>query len=315
MIISMNSTSTRPRRRRRTAAVPRKENLTPFQSWMICCVAIPFSLVGLADDFSKDIPQCYRNQLGAGALMVSLAAATVFAGAGLGLWCILQGIALAMRKSQRPKYYPQEKARRLKLAEERRKIRKRRTLHKAPTADELMAQWAKIRKSPKEMIRFGSMLCDLEAYVDNTLVRDEYGEIVGRRPGIKGWLGENCPVLFAKYTTVMSYKAMAVKFRQAAGFADPFSPADALPEEEREQGETSGEEGKITVRKILSAEKRREIEIIFKKSGTTRQGLLEQLDERLNPERVPNIMGKRERVSQGVPQQAPLPGKIMQTTA
>ena len=267
-----------------------EKNLTPFQRWMFCCVSIPFALIGVTDDFANDMPKCYRSQIGFGALMVSIAAATVFAGAGLGLWCVMQGVALAMRKSQRPKYYPQEKARRMRLAEERRKIRKRTTLNRAPTAEELMAQWAKIRKSPKEMIRFGSMLCDLEAYVDNSLVRDENGEITGRRPGIKGWLGENCPLLFAKYKTVMSYKAMAVKFRQAAGFADPYPPAEALPEEaEDAPREDSGGDGgnKTTVRKVLPERARAAAAEIISRSGQTQRGLLAELDQRLDPGKAP----------------------------
>jgi hypothetical protein len=66
------------------------------------------------------------------------------------------------------------------------------------------------------------MPCDLETYVDNSLIHDESGEICGRRPGIRGWLNDNCPELSARYKTVMGYKAMANKFLQAMGCAGPF---------------------------------------------------------------------------------------------
>ena len=147
---------------------------------------------------------------------------------GTVVWCVLKGVALVLRKVQRPKYYPQERMRRQALARERRSIRRRTTLNAAPTANELLAQWAKLKRNPEEMIRFGSMLCDLEAYVDNSLLRNENGEIVGRNPGIRGWLNANCQPLAVHYKTVMGYKAMAEKFRQAVGLADPYPAAFAL---------------------------------------------------------------------------------------
>ncbi len=147
---------------------------------------------------------------------------------GTVVWCVLKGVALVLRKVQRPKYYPQERMRRQALACERRRVRRRTTLNAAPTADELLAQWVKVKRNPEEMIRFGSMLCDLEAYVDNSLLRNENGEIVGRNPGIRGWLNANCQPLAVHYKTVMGYKAMAEKFRQAVGLADPYPAALAL---------------------------------------------------------------------------------------
>ncbi len=144
------------------------------------------------------------------------------------IWCLLKGIAIALRKVQRPKYYPQERMRRQALARERRRIRRRTTINAAPTTEELLAQWAKVKGNPEEMIRFGSMLCDLEAYVDNSLLRNENGEIVGRNPGIRGWLNANCQPLAIHYKTVMGYKAMAEKFRQAVGLSDPYPASLAL---------------------------------------------------------------------------------------
>ena len=71
------------------------------------------------------------------------------------------------------------------------------------------------------------MVHDLECYVDNSLLRDEDGAIVGRRGGVKAWLQVNIPALYVRYTTVMRYKAMAKKLRQVVGLADPV-PAEAV---------------------------------------------------------------------------------------
>ena len=150
-------------------------------------------------------------------------------GVGMALWAVLKFLSCFNRRVKRPVYYPAERRRRQRLARERRKIRQRRTVNACPTKEALEEQFARAKTSPREMIRFGSMVCDLECYVDNSLVRDECGEIVGRKPGIRGWLNTNCPRLGAKYKTVMRYKAMAEKLKQAMGVGDPV-PAAVLAE-------------------------------------------------------------------------------------
>jgi hypothetical protein len=72
------------------------------------------------------------------------------------------------------------------------------------------------------------MLEDLEAYVDNSLVRDPDGTIVGRNGGIKQWLRENCAELGKRYHTVMRYKALAKRFKQAIDLEDPVPVAYAI---------------------------------------------------------------------------------------
>ena len=189
-----------------------------------------------------------------GLYLLALAETALGLCVGTIVWCVLKGIALALRKVQRPKYYPQEQMRRQALASERRRIRQRTTLNAAPTADELLAQWAKVKRNPEEMIRFGSMLCDLEAYVDNSLLRNENGEIVGRNPGIRGWLNANCQPLAVHYKTVMGYKAMAEKFRQAVGLADPYPAALALDGLESAAPTDAGASCQNTVRKSAEVE-------------------------------------------------------------
>ena len=133
----------------------------------------------------------------------------------------------AQSRLRRPLYYVQERVRREALAAERRRTSRRRTTSPCPTREDIIEAWTKRRDSHDAAVRFGSMIHDLECYVDNSLLRDEAGEIVGRRGGVKAWLQENIPALYVRYTTVMRYKAMAKKLRQVVGLADPV-PAEAV---------------------------------------------------------------------------------------
>jgi len=133
----------------------------------------------------------------------------------------------AQSRLRRPLYYAQERARREALAEERRRVGGRRTTNPCPTREAILDAWIHRRESHAAAVRFGSMVHDLECYVDNSLLRDEAGAIIGRRGGVKAWLQENIPALYVRYTTVMRYKAMAKKLRQVVGLADPV-PAEAV---------------------------------------------------------------------------------------
>ena len=128
---------------------------------------------------------------------------------------------------RRPAYYAAENARRRALAAERRKIRARRTDNDCPTKEQILDAWIARRKSHEDAIRFGSLIEDLECYIDNSLRRDEDGVIVGRNPGVKGWLRENIPALALQYTTVMRYKAAAKKLKQITELSDP-TPMDVV---------------------------------------------------------------------------------------
>ena len=132
-----------------------------------------------------------------------------------------------LRAVRRPFYYARETARRRALAAERRKITRRTTLAPEPTPAAVLAAWGRRKDSKEDMIRLGGMLHDLECYVDNALRFDANGDVVGRNGGIRGWLKENLPELFPKYKTLMRYKAMAIRLRQATGTKDP-TPTSAL---------------------------------------------------------------------------------------
>ena len=164
--------------------------------------------------------------------MFNLFVYSLFMGGSFAVWVMRRQIDKHIRRLKRPGYYEEELARRKKLAEERRKLRRRRTLNPCPTTDALNEAFAKAKDSPASMIRFGSLLEDLECYVDNSIMFDEYGNVAGRKGGIRRYLAENAPELFARYKTVMRYKALAKKFRQALGVKDPVPAAMLLPAEE-----------------------------------------------------------------------------------
>ena len=78
-----------------------------------------------------------------------------------------------------------------------------------------------------EKIRCGSLLLDAEAGVDSSLIRTEAGEIVGRKPGLRGWIGDRAPWLLKHYVSLMQYRRLAQAFREAHGLRDPH-PATLL---------------------------------------------------------------------------------------
>ena len=132
-----------------------------------------------------------------------------------------------LRALRRPFYYARETKRRRQLAEERRKIVQRTTTAPMPTPDALLAAWNARKDSREAMIRLGGLLDDLACHVDSRLRFDEAGNVVGRNAGIRGWLAECLPELSPKYKTLMRYKAMAMRLRQATGTKDP-TPTSAL---------------------------------------------------------------------------------------
>ena len=136
-------------------------------------------------------------------------------------------VAKLKAAERRPRYYAAENERRRALAAERRRIRARSTVNACPTRESLLDAWNRRRDSHEAAIRFGSLLEDLECYLDNSLRRNEDGVIVGRNPGVKGWLCDNIPEIYEKYTTAMRYKAAAKKLKQVAELADP-TPADVV---------------------------------------------------------------------------------------
>ena len=156
-------------------------------------------------------------------------------GSALAVWLIRRMVDRHIQRLRRPTYYETERARRLGLAEERRRIRRRRTTNPMPGREELLEAFRKAKDSPAGMIRFGSLIEDLECYVDNTPYFKE-GKLIGRRGGIRRHLEREIPELYAHYKTVMKYKALSKKFRQATGIEDPVPAAAILPDESSSGG-------------------------------------------------------------------------------
>jgi len=76
--------------------------------------------------------------------------------------------------------------------------------------ENLCEQWNKVNDSLEEMLKFGEMLIELENYVDNAF-KFNGDVIVGRAPGMKGFLEEHCPHI--GYKTAMYYRSLALKAR------------------------------------------------------------------------------------------------------
>ncbi|MCQ2391798.1 MAG: hypothetical protein MJ240_10275 [Kiritimatiellae bacterium] len=148
-----------------------------------------------------------------------------------GLRCLRRGLTARVnalqQKSYRSRYYARDNARRRLLAAERRKITRRTTLNPCPTPDEFRRAFGQVRESLAAKLHFGGLVHDLECYVDNCLRIDEHGDIVGRNGGIKAWIAEFAPELYGRYKTIMRYKALAKRVRQAVEVKDPV-PLDAL---------------------------------------------------------------------------------------
>ena len=141
---------------------------------------------------------------------------------------ISRRIAAMRNKAARGLHYEAEKAKRRAMAAERRRISRRTTTSPCPTRGQVLEAWRHVRDSKEALVRFGSVMQDLECYVDNSLRHNEYGEITGRNAGVKGWLRENLPELSEHYSMVMRYKAAAKKLRQVVGLADPTPVAEVL---------------------------------------------------------------------------------------
>ena len=142
-----------------------------------------------------------------------------------GLRCYRRGLTAQVnrlqQRSYRARYYARDNERRRRLAAERRRITRRRTLNPCPTPKQFLETFERRGESIEAKIRFGGMVHDLECYVDNCLKYDGNGEICGRNGGIKAWIANNLPQLNGRYKTIMRYKALAKRLRQAAEIPDP----------------------------------------------------------------------------------------------
>ena len=107
-------------------------------------------------------------------------------------------------------------------------IHRKTSVNAPPTPEAIRQAWKAARGSLMGKLLAGTLLSDLEPVVDQSYLRAEDGTVVGRRPGLKGWLRENCPDMLPHYKALMSYKALADKLRMALGVEDPDTLADII---------------------------------------------------------------------------------------
>ncbi len=171
------------------------------------------------DPGDRRLQRRYEAAMAPWSLLVGLAAL----GLGGFVYCLWKLIEGALMLGPLGRIYGVSHAVRRQL----RKTRKSST-RKPPTPEALEAAWAKSRHSLEWKLRLGSMLEDLEPAVDQSYIRDNDGAVVGREPGIRGWLMEHCVEVFDHYKTAMGYKALAHRFRLAIDLPEPFTLEDIL---------------------------------------------------------------------------------------
>ena len=154
------------------------------------------------------------------------------------------------------------------------RVSRKASLNPPPTAVALESTWVAAHGARRgdsdalaARLRLGTMLSDLEPIVDQSYIRDENGTIVGRRPGLRGWIAANVPALLPHYKSLMAYKALADKLRIALGVEEPdtldavldLSPKHATisvdsPETEDGKAEDQGGDGGPSERSKISVE-------------------------------------------------------------
>ena len=162
----------------------------------------------------------------------AIAAYFAMMGVSFFFWIARREIDRHLHRLRRPSYYETERRRRLALSEERRKFSRRRTLNEKPCMDAIRDALSRAHESVEDMVRLGSLMEDLECYVDNSPYFREDGSFAGRRGGIRRLLESEAPDLYAHYKTLMRYKALSKRFRQAVGVGDPIPASSVLPSAE-----------------------------------------------------------------------------------
>ena len=132
-----------------------------------------------------------------------LAVFLIAMGGAFAFWFIRKEIDRHLHRLRRPTYYEAEKTRRSALAAERRRLRKRHTLNPMPSMDDIREALVHARDSVEGMLRLGSLLDDLECYVDNSPYFNARGKLIGRRGGIRRHLQDAAPDLYARYKTLI----------------------------------------------------------------------------------------------------------------
>lgn len=198
--------------KRRKRRFPRRENTSSFLDTLL-------GFGPLSPDYAtRGLQLRYRQSLVPVYVMILLVWG--LCGLAFRLW---EYFDLDLARGPLGRIFHASRATRRRLSRQRKK-----STRKPPTPAALEAAWAKSRRSLEWKLRLGSMLEDLEPVVDQSYIRDDNGNIVGREPGIRGWLFDNCRVISDHYKTAMGYKALAHRFRLAIDLPEPFTLEDVL---------------------------------------------------------------------------------------
>ena len=96
------------------------------------------------------------------------------------------------------------------------------SIGKCPTADELRAAWANRRRSAKDFVWLLSVLGELVLFTDHSLDhRGGFGNIAGRKGGLKAFIAENAPELRGKYKSIARYARLAHRLKMAFDIYPP----------------------------------------------------------------------------------------------
>ena len=139
----------------------------------------------------------------------------------------------------------------------RQSLRRKRieSIREAPTKEQLLVAWEESRNSLAGKLRLGALLSEIEPHVDQSLIRDKGGHVVGRRPGIRGWIRLHCPELDPHYKAIMAYKALADKVQMAIYLHQRYSIVDVI-DVLKEFGEWNVVEAGVGVAETTSVEKK-----------------------------------------------------------
>ena len=236
----------------------------------------------------------------------SLTAYFALMGVSFFFWIARREIDRHIHRLRRPSYYETERVKRLAFSEERRKLRKRYTVNDKPSMEAIRDALAHAHESVENMVRLGSLMEDLECYVDNSPYFRPDGSFGGRRGGIRRYLQEEAPDLYARYKTLMKYKALSKKFRQAVGVGDPMPAAHVLPSAEAELAARIEEKtAKTAMESVRAALK--EVKEMFRRSRElisdcecSVASLAAQLALRVAPEYAPRMPSWGSDTSDGI---------------
>lgn len=96
------------------------------------------------------------------------------------------------------------------------------SLGKMPTADEVRNAWNNRKRSLKDFIWLLSVLGELTCFTDYHLkCKGGFGNIEGRKGGLKEYLSKELPDLACKYKSISRYARLAYRIKRAFDYYPP----------------------------------------------------------------------------------------------